>query len=95
MLKRIFTVCKYPLKYDMMVAGTFGKNIIRRKVMKNKSFKWLRSLFLAIVPVSYTHLIPDQIEAGTVMCAAAATRGDIMVKNVIPKHCLLYTARCV
>lgn len=31
-------------------------------------------------------IIPDQIEAGTFMCAAAATRGDIMVKNVIPKH---------
>ena len=31
-------------------------------------------------------VIPDQIEAGTFMFAAAATRGDIMVKNVIPKH---------
>ena len=31
-------------------------------------------------------IIPDQIEAGTFMMAAAATRGDITVKNVIPKH---------
>ena len=31
-------------------------------------------------------IIPDQIEAGTFMCAAAATRGDITVRNVIPKH---------
>ena len=31
-------------------------------------------------------IIPDQIEAGTFMCAAAATRGDVTVKNVIPKH---------
>ena len=31
-------------------------------------------------------VIPDQIEAGTFMMAAAATRGDILVKNVIPKH---------
>ena len=31
-------------------------------------------------------IIPDQIEAGTFMCAAAITRGDITVKNVIPKH---------
>ena len=31
-------------------------------------------------------IIPDQIEAGTFMVAAAATRGDITVKNVIPKH---------
>lgn len=31
-------------------------------------------------------IIPDQIEAGTFMCAAAITRGDILVKNLIPKH---------
>ena len=31
-------------------------------------------------------IIPDQIEAGTFMMAAAATRGDIVVKNIIPKH---------
>ena len=34
---------------------------------------------------SYT-IIPDQIEAGTYMVAAAATSGDVLVKNVIPKH---------
>lgn len=31
-------------------------------------------------------VIPDQIEAGTFMIAAAATRGDVLIKNVIPKH---------
>ena len=31
-------------------------------------------------------IIPDQIEAGTFMVAAAATRGDVVVRNVIPKH---------
>mgnify|MGYP005831807117 CR=1 FL=1 len=31
-------------------------------------------------------IIPDQIEAGTFMFAAAATHGDVTVKNVIPKH---------
>ncbi len=31
-------------------------------------------------------IIPDQIEAGTFMMAAAITKGDITVKNVIPKH---------
>ena len=31
-------------------------------------------------------IIPDQIEAGTYLAAAAATGGDILVKNVIPKH---------
>ncbi len=31
-------------------------------------------------------IIPDQIEAGTYMVAAAATMGDVIIKNVIPKH---------
>ena len=31
-------------------------------------------------------IIPDQIEAGTFMIAAAATRGDVLIKNVIPRH---------
>ncbi len=31
-------------------------------------------------------IIPDQIEAGTFMMAAAVTRGDVLVKNIIPKH---------
>ena len=34
---------------------------------------------------SYT-IIPDQIEAGTYMAAAAATGGNVLVQNVIPKH---------
>lgn len=38
-------------------------------------------------------IIPDQIEAGTFMFAAAATKGDIMVKNVIPKHLEATTAK--
>ena len=31
-------------------------------------------------------VIPDQIEAGTYMVAAAATHGEVLVKNIIPKH---------
>lgn len=31
-------------------------------------------------------IIPDQIEAGTFMVAAAATKGDVTIRNVIPKH---------
>ncbi len=31
-------------------------------------------------------VIPDQIEAGTFMIAAVATGGDVLIKNVIPKH---------
>ena len=40
-------------------------------------------------------IIPDQIEAGTFMCAAAVTRGDITVKNVIPKHLEAISAKLV
>ena len=38
-------------------------------------------------------IIPDQIEAGTFMFAAAATKGDVIVKNVIPKHLEATTAK--
>lgn len=37
--------------------------------------------------------IPDQIEAGTYMVAAAATKGDVLVSNVIPKHLESITAK--
>lgn len=38
-------------------------------------------------------IIPDQIEAGTFMFAAAATKGNVLVKNVIPKHLEATTAK--
>ncbi|MBQ4312143.1 MAG: UDP-N-acetylglucosamine 1-carboxyvinyltransferase, partial [Oscillospiraceae bacterium] len=38
-------------------------------------------------------IIPDQIEAGTYMVAAAATRGNVLIKNVIPKHLESITAK--
>ena len=40
-------------------------------------------------------IIPDQIEAGTYMVAAAATKGDVLVKNVIPKHLESISAKLV
>ena len=40
-------------------------------------------------------IIPDQIEAGTFMLAAAATKGEVLVKNVIPKHLEAITAKLV
>ena len=48
--------------------------------------------------VQYLHgttysVIPDQIEAGTFMFAAAATKGDVLIKNVIPKHLEATTAK--
>ena len=38
-------------------------------------------------------VIPDQIEAGTFLTAAAVTRGDVTVKNVIPKHLECITSK--
>ena len=40
-------------------------------------------------------IIPDQIEAGTFMYAAAATRGDVTITNVIPKHLECLTAKLI
>lgn len=38
-------------------------------------------------------IIPDQIEAGTFMCMASSTRGNVLIKNVIPKHLDSITAK--
>ncbi|RAP73484.1 UDP-N-acetylglucosamine 1-carboxyvinyltransferase [Paenibacillus montanisoli] len=38
-------------------------------------------------------IIPDRIQAGTYMIAAAATRGDVLIDNVIPKHMEAVTAK--
>ena len=40
-------------------------------------------------------IIPDQIEAGTFMVAAAASRGDVLIKNVIPKHLESITSKLI
>lgn len=55
---------------------------------------------IRIVGVSRLHateysIIPDQIEAGTFMFAAAATKGDVTVKNVIPKHLEATSAKLI
>ena len=41
---------------------------------------------------SYT-IIPDQIEAGTYMAAAAVTGGDVIIRNIIPRHLECITAK--
>ena len=38
-------------------------------------------------------IVPDMIEAGTYMMAAAATKGDVLIKNIIPKHLEATTAK--
>ncbi len=43
-----------------------------------------------------THsVIPDQIEAGTFMIAAAATKGDVTIRNIIPKHLESLSAKLI
>ena len=44
--------------------------------------------------VNYS-IIPDQIEAGTYMSAAIATRGDVLIKNIIPKHLESITSKFI
>ncbi|HEY0710122.1 MAG TPA: UDP-N-acetylglucosamine 1-carboxyvinyltransferase [Polyangia bacterium] len=44
----------------------------------------------ALEPVEHT-LLPDRIEAGTLMLAAAITRGDLLVRNCVPEHLLAVT----
>lgn len=62
---------------DIMGAGT--------DVIKIKGVKALHGTQYSI--------IPDQIEAGTYMVAAAATNGNVLIKNVIPKHLESITAK--
>ena len=62
---------------DIMGAGT--------DVIKIRGVKRLKGATYAI--------IPGQIGAGTFMVAAAATRGDVLIKNVIPKHLESITAK--
>jgi len=59
-----------------------GTDIIRIKGVKSLS------------GCEYT-IIPDQIEAGTFMIAAAATQGDINITDVIPKHLEAVTAKMI
>ncbi|MDR0986271.1 MAG: UDP-N-acetylglucosamine 1-carboxyvinyltransferase [Ruminococcus sp.] len=62
---------------EIMGAGT--------DVIKIRGVKFLRG--------STYSIIPDQIEAGTYMVAAAATGGNVLIKNVIPKHLETITNR--
>lgn len=62
---------------DIMGAGT--------DVIKIRGVRSLKGTTYAI--------IPDQIEAGTFMIAAAATKGNVLIKNVIPKHLESITAK--
>lgn len=69
--------------------NTMGANIkgAGTDVIRIKGVERLRGTNYAI--------IPDQIEAGTFMFAAAVTKGDVTVKNVIPKHLESISAKLI
>lgn len=67
---------------NCMGADIFGAGTDVIKIRGVKSLKG----------VTYS-IIPDQIEAGTYMAAVAATGGDIILENVIPKHLESITAK--
>ena len=69
--------CLNSMGADILGAGT--------DVIKIRGVKYLHGTTYSV--------IPDQIEAGTYMVAAAATRGNVLVKNVIPKHLESITAK--
>ncbi len=48
-----------------------------------------------LIQKSSYSIIPDQIETGTFMVAAAATKGDVLIKNCIPKHMEPITAKLI
>lgn len=49
-----------------------------------------------VLPGGFSYsIIPDQIEAGTYMIAAAITRGDVIIRNLIPKHMEPLTAKLI
>jgi len=49
-----------------------------------------------VLPGGFSYsIIPDQIEAGTYMIAAAVTRGDVTIHNLIPKHMEPLTAKLI
>lgn len=45
--------------------------------------------------ISSYAIIPDQIEAGTFMVAAAVTRGNVLIKNITPKHMEPITSKLI
>lgn len=81
-------VAKEPHVVDVAnFLNTMGANIkgAGTDVIKITGVKSLRGCTYSV--------IPDQIEAGTYMVAAAATRGDVTLLNVIPKHLESITAK--
>jgi len=70
--------------------NTMGANI------KGAGTDTIKIIGVKSLPGNKTYsIIPDQIEAGTFMIAAAATNGDVTIKNCIPKHLDSISAKLV
>jgi len=70
--------------------NTMGANI------KGAGTDTIKIVGVKSLPGNATYsIIPDQIEAGTFMIAAAATNGDVLIKNCIPKHLDSISAKLV
>lgn len=70
--------------------NTMGANI------KGAGTDTIKIVGVKSLPGNATYsIIPDQIEAGTFMVAAAATGGDVIIKNCIPKHVDSISAKLV
>ncbi len=70
--------------------NTMGANI------KGAGTDTIKIVGVSSLPGNATYsIIPDQIEAGTFMIAAAATNGDVTIKNCIPKHLDSISAKLV
>ena len=88
---------------NIMMASVMAEGVtIIENAAKEPHFvdtaNFLNSMGASIKGVEKLHgtnysIIPDQSEAGTFMFAAAATKGDVVIKNVIPKHLESLTAK--
>lgn len=68
--------------------NTMGANI------KGAGTDVIKITGVSVLPANKTYaVIPDQIEAGTFMIAAAATKGDVTIRNIIPRHMEPLTAK--
>ena len=78
----IYNAAKEPHIVDVAnFLNAMGANI------KGAGTDTIRIQGVPVLPGGYSYsVIPDQIEAGTYMIAAAVTRGDVTIHNLIPKH---------
>ena len=88
------TVIENPAKEPHVVDAANFLNSMGAKI-KGAGTDAIRINGVSSLHGSEYSIIPDQIEAGTYMMAAAATGGDVLIQNVIPKHLDVISAKLV